>query len=890
MLEKTSHPAHTGLVTEDPGVLREHMQKLIIGPRWRTAMRHLLSARWLLALWLAAVVSPASAQFKLQETFTDTTAPGWTLSGSAFLTAPSIDAAGQGWLRLTDTGNDEKGLALDTSQTFAGNVPVTVRFNYVSWGGTGADGITMFLYDSTQNMSGASVGGGLGYCGGAGGFLAIGLDEYGNFSNPGDRCGAASGGPGREPESLVLRGPLSANNAYITGVAVPGGVDNPGVSTRPSPKTVIVTLTPASMGYTVTVLFQSASGAAFQTLVSNVSFPYTPPASLSVGFSGGTGGSTNNHEIQGLVTATPDDLQVTMNGPATILPGTAATYTVTVTNNGAYAIDAADAPTVTDALPATLTGVSWTCVASGGASCAPSGAGDLNTSTLTLPSNTSVIYTISGTLDPATACGDSVTNSANADFGSSSNFIDPNPTNNTASVTSTVICTTLAANPTALSFGPQALGTPSAAQTITVTGTNGTLISGIATTGDYSETNDCNAPLTTGTSCTIQVLFTPTNEGSRSGTVVITNSSAASPATVTLSGTGVNTIPDTFKLVPLNNVDPSSTQVSNPITVTGTTASTTISISAGAEYSINGGAYTSTPGVVAPGAQVTVRLTSSASYDTPVSAVLTIGGTSATFTVTTREPPQLQNVTVTSGGGSLSALLVCALALTLLLRMLRARLMLSVALLVTLGALASHPSVATDWQGIVSNVYLGGALGEVTTTLTPGELTGRLESDGYQVTATDLQRTSLSGSLYVGYELPRQLALEVGWSYLGRSRTELQGLTPPNLQQLLYDASRVTRGSGDAWTLLARYRWELQPKLSLDLRAGPYLWVTHSDLWIGSVEQLSRNDRGCGFALGLGPRYALSAHWAVTLDANYFASTSDNKFFQITAGLDYHFR
>jgi opacity protein-like surface antigen len=337
-------------------------------------------------------------------------------------------------------------------------------------------------------------------------------------------------------------------------------------------------------------------------------------------------------------------------------------------------------------------------------------------------------------------------------------------------------------------------------------------------------------------------------------------------------------------------VDPSSTQVSNPITVTGTTASTTISISAGAEYSINGGAYTSTPGVVAPGAQVTVRLTSSASYNTPVSAVLTIGGTSATFTVTTREPPQLQNVTVTSGGGSLSALLVCALALTLLLRMLRARLMLSVALLVTLGALASHPSVATDWQGIVSNVYLGGALGEVTTTLTPGELTGRLESDGYQVTATDLQRTSLSGSLYVGYELPRQLALEVGWSYLGRSRTELQGLTPPNLQQLLYDASRVTRGSGDAWTLLARYRWELQPKLSLDLRAGPYLWVTHSDLWIGSVEQLSRNDRGCGFALGLGPRYALSAHWAVTLDANYFASTSDNKFFQITAGLDYHFR
>ena len=127
----------------------------------------------LLAVCLAAHLTPVLAQFKLQQTFTDTTAPGWTLIGSSFLTAPSIDPAGQGWLRLTDTGNNEKGLALDTSESFAGNVPVTVRFSYVSWGGTGADGITVFLYDSTQNMGGASNGGGLGYCGGAGGYLAL---------------------------------------------------------------------------------------------------------------------------------------------------------------------------------------------------------------------------------------------------------------------------------------------------------------------------------------------------------------------------------------------------------------------------------------------------------------------------------------------------------------------------------------------------------------------------------------------------------------------------------------------------------------------------------------------------------------------------------------------
>jgi uncharacterized repeat protein (TIGR01451 family) len=845
---------------------------------------------WLLAACLVAHLSPASAQFKLQQTFTNTTAPGWTLSGTAFLTAPSIDATGEGWLRLTGVGNDEAGLALDTSQTVPTNVPVSISINYVSWGGTGADGITIFLYDSTQNMSGASTGGGLGYCGGAGGYLAVGLDEYGNFSNPGDHCGAASGGPGRVPESLVIRGPLSANDQYVTGVVVAGGIDNPGVSTRPAPKTVIVTLTPAAVGYTVTAQFQSASGEPFQTLFSNVSFPYAPPASLSVGFSGSTGGSTNNHELQGLVTATPDDLLVTMSGPATVLQGAPVTYTLTVTNNGPYAIDVANAPTVTDTLPAAITGITWTCAPSAGASCTASGSGDLNTSGLTLPVNASVTYTITGTLEPGTACGGTVTNSASADFGSSSTFVDPNPNNDTASVSSTVSCAvTLVANPHAVSFGPQTVGTPSAAQTIIVTGTNGALISKIATTGDFTQTNNCSSALN-GSSCSIEVVFTPGSEGSLNGTLVITSSASPSPLTVTLSGTGTNAVPNGFSFVDLNNVDLSTQQTSNAITVTGTNVSTTISVSSGAEYSINGGPYTSTPGVVSPGAQVRVRVTSSSAYSTQVTGVLTIGGVSAGFTVTTRAQPQLQNVTVTSGGGSVSPWMILALGLLVLLRLRRARLKITAALLAITGALTTHPSTAADWDGVLSPLYFGAGLGEVTSTLTPSKVTSRLQADGYQVVASDVQRTSLSSNLNVGYELPRQLALEFGWSYLGRTRTELQGVEPPNLEQLLYDASRVTRGSGDAWSLVGRYRWTLRPQLSLDLRAGPYRWVTHSDLWIGSVDQLNRNDRGWGYVLGLGPRYALSEHWGVALSANYFTSTSDNRFLQVSASVDYRLR
>ncbi|MGB6605595.1 MAG: outer membrane beta-barrel protein [Steroidobacteraceae bacterium] len=851
-------------------------------------MRHARGLRWLLALWLAAHLDPASAQFKLQQTFMNTTAPGWTLSGNALLTAPSIDPAGQGWLRLTDTGGSEQGLAL-SSATVPANVAVTLRFNYVSWGGTGADGMTVFLYDSTQNMSGASVGGGLGYCGGAGGYFAIGLDEYGNFSNPGDRCGAPSGGPGREPESLVLRGPLSANNAYLTGTTVAGGIDDPGVSTRPSSKTVIVTLTPAAVGYTVTAEFQSASGQPFQILFSNVAVPYAPPASLSVGFSASTGGSTNNHELQDLVAATPDDLQVMMSGPATVLQGTPVTYTLTVTNNGGYAIDAANAPTVLDTVPAAITGASWTCVPSAGASCTASGSGNLNTSGLTLPVNGSVTYTITGTLAPSTACGGNVINSASADFGSSSGFEDPDETNNTASVTSTVSCAvTLVANPGTLSFGPQTVGVPSAAQTITVSGTNGALISNIAASGDFTESNDCNAALS-GTSCTIEVRFDPASEGSLSGTLTITSSASSSPTTVMLGGTGTNAVPSPFRFTPLRNVAPSSSQVSNTMTVTGTNVPTTISVSSGAEYSINGGPYTSTPGIVSPGAQVTVRLTAPAAYNTPASAVLTVGGVDATFTVTTAAPPQLQNATVTSGGGGgLSPAVLMGLALLLLLRLRRLRPATVAVLCAVSAALGTHPAAAADWQAGPSNLYFGAGLGDVTSTLTAGDITNRLEADGYDVLASDVERSSLSGSLYVGYDLPGHFALEFGWTYLGHTRTALQGIEPPDLQQLLYDASRPTLGNGNAWPLVGRYEWTLRPRLSLDLRAGPYRWVTHSDLWLGSVEQLDRNDRGWGYTLGLGPRYALSEHWALALNLNYFASTSDNRLVQLIAGIDYH--
>ena len=95
-------------------------------------------------------------------------------------------------------------------------------------------------------------------------------------------------------------------------------------------------------------------------------------------------------------------------------------------------------------------------------------------------------------------------------------------------------------SPTTLSYSSQSLGTTSAAQSITLTnpGAVGAQISRIQASGDFSETNDCGLSLVSMGSCTIQVTFTPTASGTRSGSVTVTNNAPDSPQSIALTGIG----------------------------------------------------------------------------------------------------------------------------------------------------------------------------------------------------------------------------------------------------------------------------------------------------------------------------------------------------------------
>jgi parallel beta-helix repeat protein len=92
--------------------------------------------------------------------------------------------------------------------------------------------------------------------------------------------------------------------------------------------------------------------------------------------------------------------------------------------------------------------------------------------------------------------------------------------------------------PTSLNFGSQPEGVTSAPQTITLTN-SGSDVLGIASitkgasSGFFSETNNCGTTLAPGANCTISVTFTP-GAGTESDVITITDNAPGSPQTVPL--------------------------------------------------------------------------------------------------------------------------------------------------------------------------------------------------------------------------------------------------------------------------------------------------------------------------------------------------------------------
>ncbi len=96
--------------------------------------------------------------------------------------------------------------------------------------------------------------------------------------------------------------------------------------------------------------------------------------------------------------------------------------------------------------------------------------------------------------------------------------------------------------PASLMFAGQMLGTSSPAQNVTLANTGNTTLNvgNIQMTGAFTQTNNCPATLTSNSTCTLRVMFTPTVIGTQNGTLTISDNGQGNSQVVNVTGAGAD--------------------------------------------------------------------------------------------------------------------------------------------------------------------------------------------------------------------------------------------------------------------------------------------------------------------------------------------------------------
>ncbi|MBE9134659.1 DUF4347 domain-containing protein, partial [Tychonema sp. LEGE 07196] len=400
-----------------------------------------------------------------------------TANPSGVIPALGGDPEGQGTLRLTSNVKKQAAFVIYNNPISA-TEGLRITFDFFSYNisadssqradasnqffgpQVGADGTSFFLINGTATPTKAGgYGGSLGYAqntnsnspGIVGGYLGVGLDEFGFFSTT---AGGKVGGEVNPPvnykeDSVAVRGSETTSYKFVSGAVVPGGIDNRTDNTNTTirseaKRTVQVTLFPTNSAtpnrLTVALdLNRNGTFDAGETLIDLpdlVSVNGAVPPTFKFGFAASTGDSTNIHEVNNVIIQSINpptlqaDVSIVKKGPIYATPNSPITYTITSTNNGP---NTAESVLIQDPLPAGLTFVS----ASDGGTFNPTTRTVIWPAIPTLANGASEIRTITATV-PATVPA-TLTNSA---YSTSSTY-DPNLANNNSSQPISQVSTTI---------------------------------------------------------------------------------------------------------------------------------------------------------------------------------------------------------------------------------------------------------------------------------------------------------------------------------------------------------------------------------------------------------------------------------------------------------------
>jgi hypothetical protein len=207
-----------------------------------------------------------------------------------------------------------------------------------------------------------------------------------------------------------------------------------------------------------------------------------------------------------------------------------------------------------------------------------------------------------------------------------------------------------------LAFGGQPVGsTTQLTETVNNTGTAPLDITEIDAGGDYSEPSDTciGFSVAAGSSCTIDVDFTPSVTGTDNGTLTLTDNAADSPETLQLTGSGtepeavLSPSPVNFGTVVIGSSDQEVLTVSNPGTATLDLSGAALTGADSGDFALAGvtSGCVGSPPTILPGTSCGVEITF-----TPGAT----GTRSATLTLTDNASPATQAVTLTGIGAPLT--------------------------------------------------------------------------------------------------------------------------------------------------------------------------------------------------------------------------------------------
>ncbi|MDK2012648.1 MULTISPECIES: beta strand repeat-containing protein [unclassified Deinococcus] len=237
-------------------------------------------------------------------------------------------------------------------------------------------------------------------------------------------------------------GPSSVTGATLTDAAVAGlTVTSVTCSNTPGQCSAAPTVTQLQAGYALPAL---ASGQFFEIRVTGTvtatggTLANTATVTAPSGTTDPTAGNNSATDTDTVTPVTDVAVSKAVNVVAAG-PGGTVTYTIRAWNNGP---SPAGSTTLTDTVSASLTGVTWTCAGTGGASCsAASGSGNAISLTVNLGTDTGSVTTADTRYVTLTVTG-TLVSSATGTLGNTasvSDASDSTPANNSASVSTRIV-------------------------------------------------------------------------------------------------------------------------------------------------------------------------------------------------------------------------------------------------------------------------------------------------------------------------------------------------------------------------------------------------------------------------------------------------------------------